>query len=109
MKKLLLIITSIVLVFTVLFIAWVNCQPTKISYFVGCVESTINTENLPEVIGVNDYVFVGRVDEIYDYNHDRFFHKFPEIIDYYSGPFTECKVTVIESIKGNIPKDSQVS
>ena len=102
MKKALVIITSVILVFIVLFVAWFNYKPTKISYFVGCVESTINTENLPEVIGINDYVFVGYVENVYDYNHDRFFHKFPEIIDYFGGPFTECKVNVIKSIKGNI-------
>lgn len=103
MKKAVIIITSLVLVITVLFIAWFYYKPTKTSYFVGCVESTINPDNLPEVIGITDYVFVGYVEETYDYNHDRFFHKFPKVIDYYSGePFTECKVRVIKSIKGNI-------
>lgn len=108
-RKLFIIFTVIVLVVSILFVAWFNYIPTKITYFEGCIESAIDINNLQELIGVNDYVFVGYVEEIYDYNHDRFFHKFPKIIDYYGGPFTECRVTVTECIKGNIPVDETLS
>ncbi len=108
-RKLFIIFTVIVLVVSILFVAWFNYKPTKITYFKGCIESAIDINNLQELIGVNDYVFVGYVEEIYDYNHDRFFHKFPKIIDYYGGPFTECKVTVTECIKGNIPAGETLS
>ena len=108
-KEILKDIFQAFLVIVIVCAIWLSYTPTDISYFKGCVESSINLNNLQEVIGVNDYVFVGYVEETYDYNHDRFFHKFPEIIDYYGGPFTECKVTVIESIKGNIEKDTVLS
>ncbi len=108
-KKILISLVSIFVVFSILFIVWFNYKPTKITYFKGCIESAIDISNLQELIGVNDYVFVGCVEEVYDYNHDRFFHKFPEIIDYYGGPFTECKVTVTECIKGNIPTGETLS
>ncbi len=108
-RKLFIIFTVIVLVVSILFVAWFNYKPTKITYFKGCIESAIDINNLQELIGVNDYVFVGYVEEIYDYNHDRFFHKFPKIIDYYGGPFTECRVTVTECIKGNIPVGETLS
>lgn len=108
-KKLLIALSCLLAGFLVLFTVWFNYQPTKTSYFVGCVESTIDINNLQEIIGITDYVFVGYVEEIYDYNHDRFFHKFPALIDYYGGEFTECKVKVIESIKGNIEPNSEFS
>lgn len=108
-KKILIILVSVFAVISILFVIWFNHKPTKITYFEGCVESAINTNDLREVVGVYDYVFVGYVEEIYDYNHDRIFHKFPKIIDYYGGPFTECKVTVTECIKGNIPVGETLS
>lgn len=109
LKEILKSILQLFLVLIILFTIWLSYKPTEISYFVGCVESSIDINNLQEVIGINNYVFVGYVEEVYDYNHDRFFHKFPEIIDYYGWPFTECKVTVIESIKGNIEKGTELS
>ncbi|MBR2954303.1 MAG: hypothetical protein IKC45_07970 [Clostridia bacterium] len=108
-RKLLTILLSVFVVISILFVAWFNYKPTKISYFKGCIEHSINITDLREVVGVADYVFVGYVEEIYDYNHDRLFHKFPKVIDYYGGPFTECKVTVTECIKGNIPAGETLS
>ena len=108
-RKMFIIFMVIVLVISILFVVWFNYKPSKITYFKGCIESAIDINNLQELIGVNDYVFVGYVEEIYDYNHDRFFHNFPEIIDYYGGPFTECRVTVMECIKGNIPVGETLS
>lgn len=109
LKDILKDVLQVFLVIVIICAMWLSYTPTKISYFKGCIESTININNLQEVIGVADYVFVGYVEKVYDYNHDRFFQKFPEVIDYYGGPFTECKVTVIESIKGNIEKDTEMS
>lgn len=108
-RKLLTILLSVFVVLSILFVAWFNYKPTKITYFKGCIESVIDINNLQEIIGITDYVFVGYVEEIYDYNHDRLFHKFPKVIDYYGGPFTECKVTVTECIKGNIPVGETLS
>lgn len=108
-KKLLIVLSCILAALLILFTAWFNYKPTKTSYFVGCVESSININNLQEVIGIADYVFVGYVEEVYDYNHDRFFHDFPAVVDYYGGAFTECKVTVVKSIKGNIEPGSMLS
>ncbi|MBR5246505.1 MAG: hypothetical protein IKV25_03940 [Clostridia bacterium] len=108
-NKIITIFISVSLVFVLLFVAWFNYKPTKITYLRGCIEYSINMTDLREVVGANDYVFVGYVEEVYDYNHDRFFHKFPEIIDYYGEPFTECKVNVIKSIKGNIESGTTLS
>lgn len=108
-KKLLTVLLSVFAVLSILFVAWFNYKPTKISYFKGCIEYSINITDLREVVGISDYVFVGCVEEIYDYNHDRLFHKFPKIIDYYGGPYTECRVTVTECIKGNIPAGETLS
>lgn len=102
-RKLLTILLSVFAVLSILFAVWFNYKPTKISYLEGCIEYSINITDLREVVGASDYVFVGYVEEIYDYNHDRLFHNFPKVIDYYGGPFTECRVTVTECIKGNIP------
>lgn len=108
-RKLLTILLSVFVVLSILFVAWLSYKPTKTSYFKGCTEYSININDLREVVGVADYVFVGYVEETYDYNHDRLFHKFPKVIDYYGGPFTECKVTVTECIKGNIPAGEKLS
>ncbi len=108
-RKLLTILLSVFMVLSILFVVWFNYKPTKITYLRGCIEYSINMTDLREVVGANDYVFLGYVEEIYDYNHDRFFHKFPKIIDYYGGAFTECSVTVTECIKGNIPAGETLS
>ncbi len=108
-KNLMISVVVIAVVFTILFVVWSNYKPTKMVYFEGCIETTIDLNNLEDVIGEADYVFVGYVEETYDYNHDRFFHDFPKVIDYYGGPYTECVVTVTECIKGNIPQGEKLS
>ncbi len=111
MKKLLIIITSIVLIFTICFIAWLNYVPTKITYLseIAVDDTAINWNDSREVVGVSDYVFVAYVEEIYDYNSEKFTRDFPEIIDYNSTVYTECKVKVISNIKGCLEVGTEFS
>lgn len=53
-------------------------------------------------IGATKYVFVAKVIETHDYYTERLFPDFPAVVDYYDSEFTECRLTVINNIKGDL-------
>lgn len=81
--------------------------PTEISYVYS--DSSIDLNNPYEVVGAKEYVFVGYVKEIHDYFTEKDSREFPETIYYYNSPFTECVVTVVKSIKGNLNEGEDFS
>lgn len=102
------IITSIVCIFLVTIIAatgfliWKsNRIPTKIVY-TPAADRDVNLDDPREVVGVSSYVFVGKVEETYDYYSQKTKRQFPEIVDYFGGEFTECRVKIVADIKGNL-------
>lgn len=108
-KKILIAIFCPILVLLILFTIWFNYVPTeiRIPQVISCGEA--NMSDPREVVGVSDYVVVGYVKEMYDYYTEKHKHDFPELLDYYDMPFTECKVKVIASIKGGIPTGTEFS
>lgn len=101
-KKLLIVLSCILVVLLILFTAWFNYVPTEIKYPQSISCGTANMSEPREVVGVSDYVFIGYIEEMHDYYTEKHKHDFPELLDYYDIPFTECKVKVITNIKGNI-------
>ena len=109
MKKYIKIVCIILAVILIVgYVAWKNYIPTEIQYMMSG-DTTVNSGDPREVVGVSEYVFVGYVQETYDYYTEKSSRKFPEIIDYYDIPFTECKVKIVESIKGNLKKGEKFS
>lgn len=110
-KKMLIVLSFILAVFIILFIIWQNHTPTKITYLseVSSSDTAINWSDPREAVGVSDYVFMAYVEEIYDYNSEKFTRDFPEIIDYNSTVYTECKVKVISNIKGCLEEGTEFS
>ena len=106
------IVTIICVVFTVItigaYVAWKNYIPTEIEYMTSG-DTDVNLSDPREVVGTKDYVFVGYVQETYDYYTEKSSHKFPEIVDYYDMPFTECQVKIVASIKGNLEVGKEFS
>lgn len=90
------------------YVAWKNYIPTKIEYKMSG-DTAVNLSDPREVVGVKDYVFVGYVQETYDYYTEKSSREFPEILDYYEVPFTECQVKIVASIKGDLKEDSDFS
>ncbi|MCL2022751.1 MAG: hypothetical protein FWG82_00070 [Oscillospiraceae bacterium] len=68
------------------------------------VSSPMNFDDPREVVGVKQYVFVGYVEETYDYNLKRFTREFPESIHAFNEEFTECVVRIVRTIKGDLPE-----
>lgn len=90
------------------YVAWKNYIPTKIEYMMSG-DTSVNLSDPREVVGVKDYVFVGYVQETYDYYTQKSSHEFPEIVDYYDMPFTECQVKIVASIKGDLKEGDDFS
>lgn len=90
------------------YVAWKNYIPTKIEYMMSG-DTAVNLYDPREVVGVSEYVFVGYVQETYDFYTQKSSHEFPEIVDYYELPFTECQVKVVASIKGNLKEGAEFS
>lgn len=101
-SKIFIVIISMVLVFAILFVAWLNYVPTKIRYRSEFMtdNTAISWSNPREAVGVSNYVFVAYLEEIYDYNTAKFTRDFPALIDYNGTVYTECKVKVVSNIKG---------
>lgn len=78
-----------------------NRTPTKIVY-TPSGDTDVNLDDPREVVGVSDYVFIGKVEETYDYFSQKNKREFPEIIDYFGGEFTECRLKIIADIKGDL-------
>lgn len=100
--------TSILCIFLViaigtagLFICRYSRTPTKVVYTPSS-DTDVNLDDLREAVGVSRYVFIGKVEETYDYFSQRLRRKFPDIIDYFGGEFTECRLNVITDIKGDL-------
>lgn len=84
------------------FFVWRNNHiPTKIVYTPSS-DTDVNLDDPKEVVGVSDYVFVGKTEETYDYYSQKLQRKFPAIVDYFGGEFTECRLKIIAGIKGNL-------
>ena len=77
-----------------------NIAPKKIMYYSSQVG--YNPYDPREQLGNFPYVFVGFVEETHDYMTERRKREFPKIIKEIDRPMTECKVTVIKNIKGNL-------
>ncbi|MBR5545237.1 MAG: hypothetical protein IKU66_07160 [Clostridia bacterium] len=90
------------------YVAWKNYIPTEIQYIMPA-DTTVDLGEPREVVGVSKYVFVGYVQETYDYYTEKSSRDFPEMIDYYDVPFTECHVKIVASIKGNLEDGSSFS
>lgn len=90
------------------YVAWKNFIPTEVVYMMSG-DTPINLSDPCEVVGISEYVFVGYVQDIFDYYTEKSNHEFPEIVDYYDMPFTECQVKVAASIKGNLRVGSEFS
>lgn len=75
--------------------------PTEIIYGEPS-DTDVNLDDPRELVGVKQYVFVGYVEETYDYYTEKGSRDFPEIIDYYDREWTECRVKVIKNIKGEL-------
>lgn len=103
-------IVCVLLVVTVVggYVAWENYTPTEIQYMMPA-DTTVNLGDPCEVVGVSEYVFVGYVQDIYDYYTEKSNRKFPEIVDYYDMPFTECRVKIVSTIKGTLKEDEVFS
>ncbi len=103
-------IICVVLAVTVIggYVAWKNYIPTEIRYMISG-DTAVNLSDPREVVGVSDYVFVGYVEETFDYYTQKSNRDFPEIIDYCDRPFTECQVKVVTCIKGNLAIGSNFS
>ncbi len=88
--------------------AWRNYVPTNIEYTMTS-DTTVNLYDPREVVGVKDYVFVCRVIEMYDYYSEKGSRDFPDVVDYYDLPVTECRVEIIKNIKGTLAENSVTS
>ncbi len=113
MKKKTIKVVSVICVVALLigiggYIAWRNYVPTKIERF-GSSVSIINLTDLREVVGYKEYVFVARVIETYDYYTAKNVRKFPDIVNYYDMPFTECRVEIVKNIKGTLKENIETS
>lgn len=75
--------------------------PTKIVY-TPSADTDVNLDDPREVVGVKEYVFVGKVEDVHDYYTEKLKRTFPDIIHYYDREFTECIVTVVSNIKGEL-------
>lgn len=91
-----------------LFIWRFNRIPTKIVY-TPSADTAVNLDDPREVVGVKEYVFVAKVEEIHDYYTEKLNRAFPDIIHYYDREFTECVVTVVANIKGELEKGQTLS
>ncbi len=110
-KKILKYVLCIFVVLVIIFSIWLSYTPTKVKYLseFSAEDTAINENDLREIVGISDYVFIGCVEEIHDYNSKKYFRDYPEIIDYNGMPYTECEVRVVESIKGCLNKDTTFS
>ena len=90
------------------YVNWKNYIPTEVVYMMSG-DTAVNLGDRREVVGVSEYVFVGYVQETHDYYTEKISRKFPEIVDYYDMPFTECQVKIVASIKGNLKEGSDFS
>lgn len=77
-----------------------NRTPTEIRYF--HTDYAINTGDLREVVGSQNYVFVGYVTETHDYFTEKNSREFPEKLEEFNTPITECVVKIIKPIKGDL-------
>lgn len=111
LKEILKDVLNIFGVLLVLFVLWQSYEPTKVKYLsdMSADDTAINSSDLREIVGVSDYVFIGYVEETHDYNSEKYFRKFPEILDYNGMPYTECEVRVVENIKGCLSQDKTFS
>ncbi len=80
-----------------------NHIPNKIEYIHS--NTTINIDDPREVVGSQRYVFVGFVEETYDYFMEKDTREFPEIIKNYNDATTECRVKIVKNIKGNLTEN----
>lgn len=108
-KKWLIPVVCVVAVLSILFIAWFNHKPTEIKYPQVITCGGANMSDPREVVGVSDYVVVGYIEEMHDYYTEKHKHDFPALLDYYDMAFTECKLTVVTNIKGNIEGGTEFS
>lgn len=114
MKKTVTIIIAVfcVLVATLSVVAYKNGSlqktPKEISYITN--DSSINTNDPRKVVGIKTYVFVGLVEDTYDYFQTKQSHDFPQVIkDYEHMAFTECVVKAVKNIKGNLKEGESFS
>lgn len=65
-------------------------------------DRAFDLSDTPRYVGATKYVFVAKVNETHDYYTERLFHDFPAVIDYFDSEFTECRLTVVSNIKGDL-------
>lgn len=81
---------------------WQNKHiPTKIVYH-SKADTDVNFDDPREAVGSSRYVFIGKIEETYDYYVNKASRKFPEIADYFGGEFTECRIKIVDAIKGDL-------
>lgn len=110
-SKIKMSVLCILLVVTIstagLFIWKFTRTPTEVFYISS--DTDVNLADPREVVGVKEYVFVAKVEETHDYYKEKLIRSFPGIIDYYDREFTECVVTVIANIKGELQEGKTFS
>ncbi len=90
------------------FAFWQKHIPTRIERYDSAVY-LINHDNPQEVVGIKQYVFVARIIEVHDYYTEKKSRDFPDVIDYFDKPFTECRLEIIKNIKGSLIENSEIS
>lgn len=102
---------AVIFVTTCGYFLWRTAFPPKtVRYYSDYHTSDgINIDDPRVHVGVSKYVFVAKVTETHDYYTERLFHRFPKIIDYFDGEFTECRLNVITNIKGNLAVGKEFS
>ena len=111
LKDILKDVFQVFLVILILCATWLSYTPTKVKYLseISASDTAINSNDLREIVGTSTYVFIGYVEETHDYNSKKYFRHYPKIIDYNGMPYTECKLRVVESIKGGLVDDTTFS
>lgn len=109
LKRIIPIVCIVIAIAVGGYFVWRNSRiPTKIIYRESA-DTDVNVDDPREFVGVSRYVFVGKVEETYDYYTEKSKHEFPDILDYFGGEFTECRLKIIADIKGNLEIGNEFS
>ncbi|MCH5170104.1 MAG: hypothetical protein J1F24_02330 [Oscillospiraceae bacterium] len=102
---------AVIFAITCGYFLWRTAFPPKTVHYYSDYHTSdgINIDDPRVHVGVSKYVFVAKVTETHDYYTERLFHRFPKIIDYFGGEFTECRLNTITNIKGNLEVGKEFS
>lgn len=59
-----------------------------------------DTDDLTQVVGVHDYVFIGKIEKVEGTRYEDAF--FNDLLQFYASPVSQYKVSVVKNIKGNL-------